>query len=144
MICQSSRMIWLKIYCNELNKSGYKTKMPCQACYLFAVLFLSPLLNCQLVICDLRCVRWSKHHCKLTRQNSWWARSTLCVTALIAWASAGRWAAGILLASRQPPPPTSHLPLQTPPRPPRHPPPFHRPSERLAKVQNEFRQRSAT
>lgn len=95
-----------------------KTKIPCQACYLFAGLFLSPLLNCQVVICDLRCVQWSKHHCKLTRQNSWWARSALCATAVIAGASAGRWAGGVLLASRQPPPPTSHLPLQYPPPPP--------------------------
>lgn len=51
MIRLSSRMIWLKISCNELNKSGSKTKIPRQACYLFALLFfLSALLNCQLVI----------------------------------------------------------------------------------------------
>lgn len=76
----------------------------CQVCYRLHLLFLSALLNCHLAKCDLRRVQWSKHHCKLTRQNSWWARSTFYVTALIAGASAGRWTARVLLVIRQPPP----------------------------------------
>lgn len=90
-----------KLFCDEFNKSEYKHENPsAEPVIFFAALPLSPLLNCPLVRCDLRRVQWSKHHCKLTRQNSWWARSMLCVTALIAQATVGRWRTRVLI-SRQ-------------------------------------------
>lgn len=67
------------------------------------------------------------------------ASAALCVTALIAGASAGRWATEVLLVSS---PLHQHHTSLTAPYP--IPPPSHCPCKCLADVQNEFRRRSSS